>query len=227
MSYRDDRDADRARIEALEAELAGARDRIAELEGRRSQALVRASEGALARTGRPRSAAQRWFGAPLQLALSRELRGSFPIERFEDVIERIRSVTRDPGRSELLRTSMTWTATANPKGTGPFTTVTVSVRDGVTRLAATDKLGQLAGALYGGIGGGIGGGVVVAPIFASIAIPVLAPVFFGAWFGGIYAGTRALFKFGARRRAEQLQQLFDAVCDELERGIAASTAAAP
>jgi hypothetical protein len=33
MSYRDDRDADQARIDALELELARARDRIAELEG--------------------------------------------------------------------------------------------------------------------------------------------------------------------------------------------------
>ena len=36
MSYRDDRDADQARIEALELELARARDRISELEGKQS-----------------------------------------------------------------------------------------------------------------------------------------------------------------------------------------------
>jgi hypothetical protein len=47
MTYRDDRDADQARIAALEQELAATRDKLAALEGRQSQALVLASQGAL------------------------------------------------------------------------------------------------------------------------------------------------------------------------------------
>src|SRR5436190_1584194 len=73
MTYRDDRDADRARIESLEAELAQANQRVAELEGRREQALVLAGGGALDRAGH-KSASQTWFGAPLRLAL---------VQRFE------------------------------------------------------------------------------------------------------------------------------------------------
>lgn len=223
VTYRDDRDADRARIAALEAELASARERIDELEGRRGQALVLARPGALTAAGPPRAtAAERWLGAPLELAFDREFAGALPAERFEDVIERVREVTRDAGRSELLRNSMSWSASASARSTGPFTTIMVSVRDGKTRVQATDRLAQMVGALYGGIGGGIGGGAVVLPILAVTAMPVLAPLVFGAWFGGVYAGTRALFRRTARRRAVALQQVFDAACAEVERGLAAA-----
>ena len=102
MTYRDDRDADQSRIAALETELAGANRRIAELEGRHEQALVLASGGELTAANKP-NAAKRWLGAPLELALSRELPGMFPIDRFEDVIERIRAITRDHGRTEILK----------------------------------------------------------------------------------------------------------------------------
>jgi hypothetical protein len=50
MTYRDDRDADQARIAALEAELRVARERIDELEGKRSLVLVPRNELALATT---------------------------------------------------------------------------------------------------------------------------------------------------------------------------------
>jgi hypothetical protein len=45
-------------------------------------------------------------------------------------------------------------------------------------------------------------------------------VFFAGWFGGIYAGTRALFRRTARKRAEGMQQLFDALVAEIEGRLA-------
>ncbi len=59
MSYRDDRDADQARITALETDLAAARRKLDDLEGRRSQALVLASKIRLARSGGRKIP---WFG---------------------------------------------------------------------------------------------------------------------------------------------------------------------
>src|SRR5690242_12494725 len=109
MSYRDDRDADQARIAALEAELAAARDRVGELEGRRQQALVLASHGELA-AGARRSAAMRWLGAPLVLELTRTFDRAYPTDRFEDLLVVIREVAREPGMSEILRSSLTWRA---------------------------------------------------------------------------------------------------------------------
>ena len=224
MSYRDDRDADQARIAALEADLARAEAKIAELEGRRAVALVPAGGGALARATPGPSAAARWMGAPLRLELRREFAHAFPADQFERLIERIRAVTGEPGRSELLRSSLTWSATSSDRGTGPFITVMVMVRPpapgadpgtGRTTLTVSDRLGQLAGAVFGGVGGGIGGGALVGPIAAAVAVPVLAPVFVLGWLGGVYGLTRGLYRRAARRRAEAVQRLFDALVEEL------------
>src|SRR5512139_559992 len=107
MTYRDDRDADRARIEALEAELARSKARVEELEGKRSQALVLATSGGL--VPRDQSASTKWAGAPFRLELSRQWDKEFPLAKLEDLLDPIREITRDNGRVEMLRTSMTWT----------------------------------------------------------------------------------------------------------------------
>lgn len=225
MSYRDDRDADQARIAALEAELARAEAKIAQLEGRQV-ALVPATAGALARATAAPTPATRWMGAPLRLELTRQFDHAFPPDQFELLIERIRAVTGEPGRSEVLRTSLTWSSGASDRGVGPFTWVMVLVRAGApgaapstsrTTLTVADRLGGLAGAIFGGVGGGIGGGAVVAPIAAAVALgaPILAPVLVAGWLGGVYAATRGLYRRAARRRAATLTRLFDALVDEI------------
>ncbi|HMG19811.1 MAG TPA: hypothetical protein VK607_00790 [Kofleriaceae bacterium] len=216
MTYRDDRDADQARIASLEHELELARDKVAVLEGRQSQALVVAGGGALVRGGRP-STARRLFGPP-KLELTRRFDAAFPTERFEELVERIRELTRDPGRTELLRSSLSWFASRD-KSTGPHRVVTVTVRDQVTTLTVTDRLAGLAGAIYGGVGGGVGGGGLSLPIMAAVAVPVLAPVFLLGWLGGVFLGAREIYLRSARRRAIALQQLFDALVDDIERAV--------
>lgn len=214
MSYRDDRDADRARIEALEGELAAANRKIEELESRRrSWALTVAPGGALVGTGLGGKAP--WYGAPLRLERAHIFTGEFPRDELESLIDLIRGITREPGRAELLKSSITWSAGTNPRATGPFTVVTVSVKDGRTSLVVTDSLGQLAGGLYGGLGGGLGGGAITVPIIAFLSMPALIPVAIGAWLGGVFLGTRAIFKRAARRRALALDQLFSALMTEI------------
>ena len=215
MTYRDDRDADRARIDALETELAVARKKIDELENHREQALVLASPGGALATRQ--TAGQKWLGAPLRLELAHTFEGELPADQFESLIPIIRTITGDAGRTELLRTWFTWSSSGGANSAGPFVTVMISIKEGRTTLAVTDRLGQLAGTLYGGFGGGIGGGAIVAPIMASLAVPLLAPVFFAGWFGGVYATTRWLFKRSARRRAESVQRVFDALVAEIEQ----------
>jgi hypothetical protein len=219
VTYRDDRDADRARIESLEAELAAANKRVSELEHKESTALVRVSDGAVALTSTP-SASKTWFGAPLEMVLEREFAGTFPTDKFEDLIEPIRTALRDSGRTEILKSSLTWTASAGPKSTGPFLVVTVSVRGGKTRLVVSDKLGQLAGAIFGGVGGGVGGGTIILPILAGAAIaPVAIPIALLAWAGGTWVGCRSLFKWRARKRAEGVQRMFDLLGEIIEAEI--------
>jgi hypothetical protein len=227
VSYRDDRDADQARIAALEDELASANKRIAELEGRHEKALVLAGQSDLVhdagRDGLPantRSAASTWLGAPLELAASREFDGEFPTARFEDLIEPIRAIVRDPGRTEVLRSSLTWTTSTGHKQMGPFLVVSVSVKKGVTKLAVSDRLTQAAGAVYGGIGGGVGGGTIVAPLALGMAtMPVLTPVLVVGWLGAAWFGCRRIYKRMARKRATQVQQIFDALAAEIESAL--------
>ena len=98
--YRDDRDADQARIAALEGDLASAKDRIAELEGKRSQALVLATSGGL--VPGDQSASKKWAGAPFRLELVRQWEKEFPLAKLEDLLDPIREITRDNGRVEML-----------------------------------------------------------------------------------------------------------------------------
>src|ERR1043165_2188505 len=124
--YRDDREADQARIESLERELSEAQTKIAELEGKRSQALVLAGSKDIAPSGKATSAAAKWFGAPLKLELLRTWDKEFPVDKFEDLIDVIREITGDNGRAELLKSSMTWSSSATQqKGTRPFIEIRV------------------------------------------------------------------------------------------------------
>ena len=52
---------------------------------------------------------------------------------------------------------------------------------------------------------------------ASTLVPMLAPVFLLGWLGGVFFGTRALYLRLARRRAEELQQVFDGLVGEIDR----------
>ncbi|TMQ06853.1 MAG: hypothetical protein E6J90_45145 [Deltaproteobacteria bacterium] len=217
MTYRDDRDADQARIAALEHELAQTHEKLAALQGRQSQALVLASRGALVPGSSP-GAVTRWFG-PAMLQLERRFDGAFPADRFEELIERIREVTRDPGRTELLKSSLTWFSSRGEKSPGPYRVVTVAIRHGATTLTVTDRLTGLLAAIYGGVGGGVGGGGLSVPILAATAVPVLAPVFILGWLGGVFVGTREIYKRLARQRAVALQQLFDALVEDIQRAL--------
>ena len=210
--YRDDREADQARIDSLEGELAAANAKIAELEGKRSQALVLAGSKDLAPSGKATTTAAKWFGAPLKLELTRTWNKEYPFDKVEELIDLIREITGDNGRVELLKTSMTWESTSRDKGIGPFITVRVTVRNGTTKLEVTDRLGQLAGVWFGaGMGGG-GGGTISLPILAGIALnPVLIPVFIPVWVGSFYLVMRKMFKRSARKRAERLQKTFEAI----------------
>ena len=218
MSYRDDRDADQARIATLEAELAQSKARVAELEGRQAQALVAASGGALVPGATP-SKAKRWLGAPMKLHFERRFEGAFPTDAFEDLVEQLRAITGDRGRTEVMKSSMYWTTSSQERGVGPFISVTLKVKDGVTTLEVSDRLGQLAGVVYGAFGGGFAMAPIAGAVAASMAVPLLAPVFAIGMIGGFYGGLRAIFKRSAKKRAIKLQQVFDLLVAEVGKRV--------
>jgi hypothetical protein len=158
------------------------------------------------------------FG-PGRLRLARRFDGAFPAARFDQLVERIRELASDPGRTEVLGASLTWFASRGDRSAGPHWIVTVAVRDDVTTLTVTERLTELAAGIYGGVGGGVGGGGVCLPILASMFVPMLAPVFVLGWLGGVFFGTRALYLRLVRRRAEELQQVFDALAGEIDRAL--------
>lgn len=207
MSYRDDRDADQARITALQADLEAAQRKIDDLEGRRSTALTVAKQSALAT--RPDQKTP-WFGAT-RLERAASFEGELPRDDMEDLVEVIRALTGNHGRTELFKSSLTWFTTTAQGSIGPHLMISVVIKDGRTTVTATDQLKALAGGIYGGVGGGVGGGAILLPVLASIAVPVLAPVIFLGWIGGAVFGARALYLRASRKRAAGLQIVFDGV----------------
>ena len=218
MSYRDDRDADLARIEALEGELAAAKRKIAELET--PTALVRTEPGALA-TRRPPGAFRRWLGAPLTLEFTHTFDKPFPTDKLEELLATLRAMRREQGIAELLKSSLTWySALPHGRGATPALTVSVVVKDGRTVLTVQDRLHQIAGGIYGGVGGGVGGGGLAIPLMVSFFHPVLAPLMFVGWYGSVLLLSRTIFTRIARSRELQTRALFERIRDEINRSIA-------
>ncbi|CAN5764615.1 hypothetical protein BH11MYX2_BH11MYX2_09720 [soil metagenome] len=218
MTYRDDRDADRARIEALEIELAQARRELAAVRGE-SFALVPASGNALAvAEGKD----QRWYGPPTKIDLARSFEGEFPKEKFEELIANIRRIMETRGHAELLTTSMTWWATGGQRQNNTVAEITVSSRNGKTDLAVRLNLRPLVGAMYGGVFGGVGGGGVSLPIAIPIAMgmPLVVPVAVVVWLGSVFLGARSIYKRLGRRHAERARDVFAALSAEITRVIA-------
>jgi hypothetical protein len=189
MSYRDDREADQARIEALEGELATARKQVAELERRPEQALATTAQG-------PPSAV-RWLGAPLLLERSREIDHAFPVDKLEDLLASIQRIAGRPGRTERFQTSLTWRAPFRP-------TVSVVVRDGKTMVTVSDRLHTLAWNVF-----------VLATWPGLTGVWVhLSPV--GLLLPVGYLAARVLFRRFARQHAQLLERMFDTVVAEIE-----------
>lgn len=221
MSYRDDLDASQARVTALEAELAEARARIDQLEGKpESQALVKVGEQALAASRTEHPGASKWLGAPTSIKLTRALAGEVPESAFAELIETIRRIVRNMGTVSVLPGSLAWSANSPGNGVGPFVDVYFAIRDGKTTIHIDEKLSNLAGGIFGGLGGGLGFGGMMAPISTIWIAPVLVPIAIPVWLGGVYAACRKLYRNRARARAGKMQTLLEELVEICERRIA-------
>jgi hypothetical protein len=215
VTYRDDRDADRARIEALEQELAQTKRELADERGE-STALVPVSENALAVA---EGNDERWYGPPTKLDLARSFEGEFPKDRYEELVAHIRRIMATRGHAEVLTTSMTWWAAGGQHQNITVAEITVTSRNGRTDLAVHLNLRPLAGATYGGVLGALGGGGFPFTIAIPIAVgaPWLAPVVAVGWLGSVFAGARALYKRRGRRSARQANNVFEALSAEIAK----------
>lgn len=216
--FRNDRDADHARIAALEAQLAESNARVEQLEAHRSHALVLATPATLAASTK-RSVPERLAGAPLTLELRRTFAGALSADHFETLVDRIRALTGERGRTEMLRASFTWTSVPERRRDAK-TTVTLTVRDGSTELVVDERLTRVANGTFGPIVGGTSGiGFVLGTVVGFAINPVIGIASAAAFYGSTYTGARALYRRTAKKRAEKLQQLFDALGDEVDRAL--------
>lgn len=218
MTYRDELEAALARADALERDLSDARDKIASLEGKKTElAPVR---GALERVG-----SARWLGAPMRLELDRVLEGEMPQSGYTELVEIVRKAFGNVGQVTLLPGSLTWSSILSQASTiNPYASVYVTVRDGRTRIVMEERLGQLAGGIYGGIGGGIGSGGIMLPLAVAWANPLLLAVTLPAWIGGISYLCFKVYRSRARKRATRFEKLADRLVDIAERHIASAAA---
>jgi hypothetical protein len=211
---------DQARLAELEDEIAAADPVIKRLERERDLPVSKAgtaSGRALKRAGFDPSS-KKALGAPALLRLTRCFDGTFPRNQFEQLVERIRELTHEPGVVEITDDGVVWGSSTerHPSQAHLLVRVTVDAECGRTVLVTTDRLGALVGRLFGAFGTIFGAGGLAAPVAASIAFPWFTPVFVFGWLGGVFGSTRLIYRRLAAGRAQQLQQIFGALVLEIE-----------
>jgi hypothetical protein len=211
-----------ARITELEEELAVARRHIADREETIAKPPEAIAEGALDRVthggGPAVETSKAWFGAAMRLKMARRFEGLYPEHRFDELLERIREVTDDPGEIvELSAKTVVWSSSGERHVVTSNLMVRVRVEGQYTMLSVSDRLGALAGRMFGGFGAVVGATGIALPIAASLTFPIFTAAFVVGWLGSVYGTTRAFYRRIARARAERVQELFGAVALEIER----------
>jgi hypothetical protein len=218
MARRDEQ----ARLAELEDEIEAAEQVIAAIETKRDEPVSKARTArrrALEHTNYDPGEFGRFIGGPSLLELVHCFDGRFPRERFEQIVERLRELTHEPGIVEIRDHAVVWATNPERHPGQPHLVVRVTVAaDGThTNLVATDRLGALIGRVFGAFGTIIGAGGLTGPVAASIAFPWFTPVFVLGWLGSVLGATRVAYRRLAAGRAEQLERIFGALVLEIEQ----------
>ena len=181
--------------------------------------LRRAAEELDAGTGHlHREGAERWLGGPVTIELQRSLPGELPESEFETLAGEIQEAAEGHGQASLLGRTLTWRS-ATPQGERSLL-VTVSSREGRTRIRIEERLHEQAARLFGGIIGGVGGGVGLG-VGLGVGIGALGSAAFATVFPlmvitGSYLLARSIFGSTAWRRQRLLRDLLDRLTDHVE-----------
>ena len=203
MSYRDDREALRQRVDELEQEVA---------------ALRRARERAV--EGEQPGPVNVFLGAPTKLAWERSFEGELDEESQAELIAVLRREIGDSGRLESFGGTTTWTS--GNRNSTRFVELEIEARRGKTRLRLRESYGNLAGAMFGGIVGGAGGGGlgIVGPVAGALVSGIAAAPASVGWLGMVYVATRSGFRQTVEKRRVELRAVFSDVsqraADELD-----------
>lgn len=180
---------------------------------RRAADEIEASGGLLASEG-----VARILGAPPTIKLERTLAGELPSSEFEALVPEIQAAADAHGQANLLGHTLTWRS-STPQNERSLQ-VTVSARDGKTRITIEERLHGLAGGLYGGILGGVGGGVGLGVGFGvglgALGSALFATIFPAVVIGGSYVLARTVYTSTARRRHQKLRDLMERISGHVE-----------
>lgn len=181
-----------------------------------SQALVRRAATEIARPAEPDESPNPWLGGPTRLVVERVIEGEYPIEEFDHLLEIIRFGNMGPGQVSTVGRSLTWQGALGGSQT-TMATVTISVRQGQTRVRIHANFNNLAGGVFGGIGGGVGGGLAWAAFGGGALLfgPIGSLTCGFGFLGGVFALCRKVYASQTKTHSKTVVQL----SDELERVI--------
>lgn len=205
MTYRDD-------VEALKSRLD---------EAERENEALRAENAALKRGIAPKVIdAAKVLGVPTRIRIERSLDGELPASAHRELAAIVRG--RIGARGSVISVGTTLVVRIRGNREARMFELRVAAKDGKTRITLDEKLGAVAGGILGGIGGGVGlGGLagVLTPVtlaYGLLGALAIAPL----WLGASIAFARWLYASIAERRqaahVELVAELAEAAHTALE-----------
>jgi serine/threonine protein kinase len=162
-------------------------------------------------------------GRRTKIIIDRTIPGEVPVREFPYLVEEIRIALGTVGLVGTLGSSLTWSTSPPGQGTGRNVQITVSARDGQTRLRIEEQMANMAGGLYGGMVGGGGGGMGIA--WVAIAAENLNNPLVGiatavVWIAGAYGLARTIFVSTYDKRRRELVGLADRMEEHMVSAVA-------
>lgn len=161
-------------------------------------------------------------GGPLALVRERTVRGEIGDEGFEALVLALQHNSGSGvGQPSLLGRTLHWTS-RTPTETRTLH-VSVSSRDGKTRIRIEERLHQLAGGLFGGVVAGAGLGVGLG-VGLPLGINALGSVLFSVAFplGSLavaYLASRSIYRQISSNRSRFIDGLLDELTDVVEMNV--------
>ncbi|RLB56454.1 MAG: hypothetical protein DRI90_18675, partial [Deltaproteobacteria bacterium] len=153
MSYREERDALRARVDNLECELGDTREAL----------TLRDSKHRPER----RSCAKLLLGGPTRLSVQRAIEGTLDEEALETLVVELHDELGEVGRIERVGSLRIWSTQGR---SNRIVEVTCREEENGFRIVANESFSQFAGGLFGGVVGGVGGGGLGLVVPAALAL---------------------------------------------------------
>ena len=146
-------------------------------------------------------------GTPLRIRAERNIPGELLDADYEQIAAEIHSVADAPGDALMIGRTLTWK-------TGPFgdvpLKVTVTSRNGETKILAEEFIHGYAAGIYGGVVG-VGFGVGFGVGLGALGSALFATLFPCALIGGLYVAMRPVMKSIGRKRRVKLEALADQI----------------